>query len=69
MTSEQFIATDPDIALAVRLFQDGTVSIGRAASVAGMDRESFMDRLGELGVPVVNYDAADLADESEHGHE
>ena len=58
-----------DLALAVKLFKDGTISVGRAASVAGMDRESFMDRLGELGVPVVNYDAENLADESEHGHD
>lgn len=57
------ITANGDFELAVKLFQGEVVSIGRAAKVAGMDRELFIDRLGELGVPVVNYDSADLADE------
>jgi predicted HTH domain antitoxin len=52
-----------NIALAIKLFQNGIVSIGRAAKVAGMDREPFMDRLGALGIPVVDYNASDLAAE------
>lgn len=60
---ENLMLNGVNIALAVKLFEEGIVSVGRAAKVAGMDRESFMERLGSMGIPVVNYDAADLAGE------
>ncbi|KXA94523.1 hypothetical protein AKJ37_07535 [candidate division MSBL1 archaeon SCGC-AAA259I09] len=36
--------------IAVEMFKDGKVSLGRAAEIAGMSRESFKEVLGERGV-------------------
>jgi prevent-host-death family protein len=48
------------VALAIKLFQDGTVSLGRAAKLAGLDQESFIDRLSSLGIPAVDYAPEDV---------
>jgi prevent-host-death family protein len=37
------------VALAIKLFQDGTISLGGAAKLAGLDQESFIDRLSSHG--------------------
>ena len=50
-------------ALAVQLFKEHTLSLGLAAKVAGMTLEEFMDYLGSIGVPVIDYDEDDLARE------
>lgn len=39
------------------------LGIGRAAEVAGMPRAAFMVWLGEHGVPVIDYTAADFQKE------
>ena len=39
------------------------LGIGRAAEVAGMPRAAFMVWLGEHGVPVIDYPAADFQQE------
>ncbi len=36
--------------IAVEMFKDGKVSLGRAAEIAGMSRESFKDVLDERGI-------------------
>jgi len=48
------------VALAIKLFQEGTVSLGKTAKLAGLDRETFIDRLSSLGIPAVDYPAEDL---------
>ena len=48
------------VALAIKLFQERTVSLGKAAKLAGLDQETFIDRLSSLGVPAVDYPAEDL---------
>lgn len=55
--------SEKKVDLAIKLFQEEAVSVGRAAELAGMDRESFMQELAEAGVPVVNHDPADLDDD------
>lgn len=52
--------SDMEVDSAIKLFRDGDVSIGRAAKLAGLDRESYMQKLAEVGVPVVNLDPCDL---------
>ncbi|HAV62418.1 MAG TPA: hypothetical protein DCY13_08655, partial [Verrucomicrobiales bacterium] len=42
--------------LAVRLFEVGQLSLGKAAELAGWNRVQFADELGRSGVPVVNLD-------------
>jgi predicted HTH domain antitoxin len=52
-----------NVALAVNLFTSKALSLGMAARVARMTRLDFAELLGELGVPVVDYDASELVDE------
>ena len=42
--------------LAVRLFEVGQLSLGKAAELAGWNRPRFADELARLNVPVVNLD-------------
>lgn len=39
------------------------LSIGQGSEFAGMARAAFMERLGEHGVPVIDYPATDLVEE------
>ena len=47
------------IALAIHLFQEGLISAGKAAQLAGQPRDTFELLLGELGIPPVRYDEVD----------
>lgn len=51
------------LALAVRLFEKGRITLGQAAKMAGFSKRAFIDVLGREGIPVINYPAADLAEE------
>ncbi len=46
------------LALAIHLFQEAVISIGKAAELAGEPRASFELLLGEMGIPPVRYDEA-----------
>lgn len=52
------------VALAIHLFQEGVISAGRAAEIAGESRSEFELLLGEMGIPPVRYDTADYLRES-----
>jgi predicted HTH domain antitoxin len=54
--SEEQMATDFRVTLAVRLFEEGRVSLGRAAQIAGMHRIPFMEELSRRKVSVFNWD-------------
>ena len=49
--------------LALGLFRQGDISSGRAARLAGMTRPEFLDYASSMGVPVVDYDPAELDEE------
>jgi len=51
--------------LAVKLFELGRVSLGQAAEIAGRGKVEFIDELGRLCVPLIDYD--DLDAEFEFG--
>jgi prevent-host-death family protein len=51
------------VALAMKLFQDGVLSLGKATRFAGQDRASFMQQLADAGVPVVDYPVEELDQE------
>ena len=53
------------VALAVRLFDDEVVSLGKAAKLAGMPQSEFIDHLGALKIPVVRYGKEELQQELE----
>jgi predicted HTH domain antitoxin len=50
-------------AIAIKLYQEETLSVGKAAKLAGQSIEAFIERLGSLGIPVVNYSAAEIDQE------
>ena len=43
------------VALATKLFRDGTMSLGKAAKLAGLSYEAFVEHLSSIGVAVVDY--------------
>lgn len=57
------VADQVRIALAIHLFQEGVISAGKAATVAGESRTAFELLLGEMGIPPVRYDTSDYARE------
>jgi predicted HTH domain antitoxin len=46
-------------ALAIHLFQEGLVSVGLAAELAGEPRANFELLLGDLGIPPARFEEAD----------
>lgn len=46
--------------LAANLYENGTLSLGQAAELAGYTKRTFMELLGKYGVSVFNYPASDL---------
>lgn len=46
------------VALAVQLLQEGLISVGKAARLAGESLVSFEALLDDLGIPAVRYDEA-----------
>lgn len=51
------------VALACRLFAEKAVSLGKAAKLAGLPVEAFVERLGAMGIPAVDYPAEELDQE------
>lgn len=47
--------------LAARLYEQGKLSLGQAAELAGYSKRTFMELLGDYGVSVFNYPAEDIA--------
>lgn len=50
--------------LAVKLYEAGKVTLGQAAKMAGFSKRAFMEILGRYHVPVFNYSAAELREET-----
>ncbi len=46
--------------LAVRLFEVGRLSLGKAAELAGWNKVRFGDELGRMKIPVVNLDDEEI---------
>jgi predicted HTH domain antitoxin len=53
---------EPDVRLgiATTLFEQGSLSLGRAARLASLSIEAFMEHLGSRGIPVFRTDPTDL---------
>jgi predicted HTH domain antitoxin len=52
--------------LAMKLFEVGKLSCGRAAELAGYSKQTFMELLGKHGIAVFDYPAAELEDDLRH---
>lgn len=66
LTVDLPLSIDPERArllLAIRLFEEGDVSLGYAAEMADYSVRTFVELLGKRGIPVVVYPASDLDDE------
>ena len=49
-----------EITLAARLYQNGKLSLGQAADLAGLSKSTFADLLGKYNVSIFNFPASDL---------
>ncbi len=49
--------------LVVKLFETGKLSLGQAAKLAGYSKRTFIELLGKMGVPVIDYPAEELEQE------
>ena len=54
---------------AAKLFELGRLSSGQAARLAGMDRVTFLARLGDVGVPAINLRDEEIDAEIEAAHD
>lgn len=54
------LAEELALAAAVRLYEDGRVSLAKAAEVAGLDRSAFAEHLATLGLATATFDPGDL---------
>jgi len=47
--------------VASRLYEQGKLSLGHAAEIAGLTKRTFTELLGRYNVSIFNYPASDLA--------
>lgn len=59
LSSEQFVK-EAKFLLALKLFELGRISSGKAAQVCGLNRIDFLLTAGRLGVPASDLDADEL---------
>jgi predicted HTH domain antitoxin len=52
-----------DVAMLVstRLYEQGKLSLGQAAEVAGLTKRAFAELLGSYGISLFNFPASDLS--------
>jgi predicted HTH domain antitoxin len=62
---DKLIEHGVNVALATSLFKTGDLSLGQAKSLAGMSHHAFMEHLGQLKIPVINYSVDELKQELE----
>lgn len=49
--------------LAVKLYEQGKLSLGQAAEMAGYSKRTFMELLSKYDVPVFDYDPSEIAND------
>lgn len=54
-------AAELTMLVASRLYEEGRLSLGQAAELAGLSKRVFAESLGRYGVSLFNYPASDLA--------
>ena len=68
LTVELPFGIEPEEALlllTMKLYEDGKVSLGYAAEMAGYTQRTYMELLGKRGVPVFNYTVEEFEQELE----
>ena len=54
--SKEALEQELRLLLAVKMFELGRLSLGKAAELCGMQKLHFMDEMGRMGIPVINLD-------------
>ena len=62
---ERLLEHGVDCAVALHLFEVRQITLARAAKLAGMAVEDFLEVLGEAGIPAVGYPPNDVPEELE----
>ena len=62
---EEKLVEDIKLFMAMRLYEKKDLSLGKAAELAGKDKEDFMEALSEHGIDVIRYSKEDLDEEME----
>lgn len=53
--------TEVALIVACKLYEDGKLSLGQAAQLAGYSKRAFAELLGKNNVSIFNYPASDLS--------
>jgi predicted HTH domain antitoxin len=53
-------------AIALHLFENGLLTLAQASQLAMLSLEEFIELLGEVGIPAVDYPPEELNEEVEH---
>ncbi len=61
--SEELLKLGLRLSLAVNLYKEGALTVGKAAKLADQSLENFIEQLGKMGIPVVDYTVDDLSKE------
>ncbi len=56
---------DLKMLLGAKLYEDGTLSGGQAAALAGVTKREFLESLGKYGVSIFGYTAEELREDLE----
>ncbi len=64
--TENLLQSGVHVAMAESLFESGSLSIGKAAKLAGMSIAEFSEHLSRLGIDVVDYPVEALAKEQDY---
>lgn len=59
------LSREVTLVMAMNLFREGTVSLGRAAELSSLPLADFMDLCAQHGIPIVRYTSQDLDQERE----
>lgn len=64
--TEDLLRNNIHVVLAENLYRTGSLSIGKAAKLAGQSVAEFTEYLSRLGIAVVDYPAAELQNELQY---
>ncbi|MEJ5310766.1 MAG: UPF0175 family protein [Anaerolineae bacterium] len=63
LTTEEELQAQIRLMAALKMFELGKLSSGKAAALAGMSRVAFLEQCGLYGVSIVNYAPEELENE------
>jgi len=64
--TEDLLKNNIHVVLAESLYRTGSISIGKAAKLAGQSIAEFSEYLSKLGIPIIDYPAEELDNELDY---